>query len=204
MNTVPDYRALLTFEEFAQIEDDQHEPLDPYYDALISDNVRFLEIDDNFPGGYEDPNFIPHATRGQQLLILLGCFDGQVKNGGITQFFWNFPEFIFEVLDALQEIADPILIEMYQKAVETLLGKRDQWVTLQMQWEQQGENPVWKTFQESYELLDLGWFDDDYFDEWGDKKDGEWTIEKRGLGYDLQRNLIAYIQKNPQQFIIVK
>src|SRR4051812_28747348 len=97
--TEVDFRVEMSLEQFLAIPADDDDPIDEYYATLIDSNSKFAEARQAYPRGYEDPALIPQLTKGQQLLILLGVFDGQVCNGGITQFFWNYPEYLFEVRD---------------------------------------------------------------------------------------------------------
>ena len=69
-------------------------------------------------------------TQGQRVLYSLATLDGQVKNGGITQFFWNCPDLVFPASDALAALSYSELSVAYEKALERLIGSKDQWLEL--------------------------------------------------------------------------
>jgi Domain of unknown function (DUF4375) len=196
-----DYRAPLSAEDFDSIPADEEYPIDGYYETLIDANDKFLGIENEFRRGREDIRLIRQLTKGQQLLILLGVFDGQVANGGITQFFWNYPEYIFEVRDAIEHLRDAKVLRNYEKALEALVGKQDRWLELRKEWVESNEDPRWQTFQQTYGLLDLGWFDEAYFDEGGYNEKEEWVILKQGLRRPFLKKLAAYVKLHRAEFI---
>jgi hypothetical protein len=108
-----------------------------------------------------------------------------VKNGGITQFFWNCTDLIFPASDALAALKYSELSVAYEKALERLIGKKDKWIELR---NQSGNDPesLWEPFQATYDLLDLTWFDDAYFEQYGP------TL------IDL---LVRYVRENKAEFI---
>jgi hypothetical protein len=193
---VVDFRAEMSPAAFEAIPTDADEPIDGYYDALIDRNKR---VDHRF---FEDSEQLQKLTRGQQLLIRLGTFDSQVKNGGITQFFWNCPDSIFEVADDIEFLGVTELLGNYERALEALVGKKDRWLALREEWAKGQDNPRWETFQESYGLLDLGWFDKAYFDQRGYNESGEWVRLRRGLHHALLTQLAEYIRTHRAEFIV--
>jgi hypothetical protein len=191
-----DYRAEMSPAEFEAIPADPDYPIDGLYDALIDRNPR---INHCF---FEDNTQLQELTRGQQLLIRLGTFDSQVKNGGITQFFWNCPESIFDVADDLEHLGVTELLGNYERALEALVGKKDQWLALREEWAKGKDNPKWDTFQESYKLLDLGWFDKAYFDQRGWNENKEWVRLRPGLHHSLLTRLVEYVRTHRDEFIV--
>jgi hypothetical protein len=153
-----DYRCVMSAADFDAIPVDEDYPIDGYYDPLIDRNER---IDHRF---FEDAEHLQELTIGQRFLIQLGTFDSQVKNGGITQFFWNCPKSIFDVAGWLEYLGVPELHIKYERALESLVGKKDRWLALREEWARGGDNPNWETFQQTYKLLDLAWFEKEYFD----------------------------------------
>src|SRR6185295_2352611 len=121
---------------------------------------------------FDDPACQSRLTRGQRMLFSLSAFDGQVKNGGITQFFWNCPDLIFEVGDSLKALELTELSGLYDRGVDTLIGKKEDWAQLRNKAYRDPQNPDWQSFQKSYDLLDLSWFEDDYYDRWGRDSQG--------------------------------
>src|SRR5262249_19857990 len=142
-------------------------------------------------------------TPGQRLFQVLARFDGQVCNGGITQFFWNYPEHIAHVGDALQVLGEVELFEAYSKAVASLVGKERDWVQLRKEAFRTPARPDWEPFQKSYELLDLSWFDGAYYDRWGYDAAGQWVKLGEGFKVPFLRRLAAYVKAHPEEFITV-
>jgi hypothetical protein len=190
-----DYRAQMSSATFDAIAIDVDDPIDGYYDRLIDRNKR---IDHRF---FEDHELLRELSRGQRLLIALGTFDSQVKNGGLTQFFWNCPESIFDVADDIEFLGDTQLLANYERALEALVGKKEQWLSLREEWAKGRENPQWETFQATYELLDLGWFDDAYFDRHGYDDTKKWVRLGRGLHHSLMTRLAEYVRSHRNEYI---
>jgi hypothetical protein len=70
--------------------------------------------------------------------------------------------------------------------LENLIGKQDSWGDLRKLWVDAGANPPWAAFQKSYEVLDVSWFDDAYFETHADV---------------LLRSLIEYVKAHLTEFI---
>ena len=196
-----DFRAKVSPAEFAALTCEDDFPLDDYYTVLIVSNESFREIYHEFPRGYEDIQLIRQLTPGQQILILLGILDGQVCNGGVTQFFWNYPEYLFEVRDALERVGDAAVLSNYERALEGLVGKREQWIELRQACCGNEDGPMWESFRQSYKLLDLDWFDDAYFDKRSYNDNNELLTMQRGLGHHLLHRVAAYVRSHRCEFI---
>ena len=156
-----------------------------YCRKLLEDNEKLQELLRRFIGRFDDPECWSCLTHGQQKLYALGALDGQVKSGGVTQFFWNFPDLIFPASAALADLTMPELAADYEKALESLIDRKDTWLDLRSRSRNDPGN-FWEPFQASYDLLDLTWFDDAYF-------------EKYGL--DLVARLVQYVQANRVEFM---
>lgn len=191
-----DHRTEMSIADFEAIPFDPENPIDYYYDLLIDQNNR---IDNRF---FEEHERLQELTYGQRLLIQLGTFDSQVNNGGITQFFWNCPKLIFDVADCIEFLGETELWANYERALESLVGKKDRWLMLREEWRKANNNPRWETFQETYKLLDLGWFDKAYFDQRGYNQKKEWVRFRRGLHHSLMTRLANYIRTHPGEFIV--
>ena len=135
------------------------------------------------------------------MLMQLATFDGQVKNGGITQFFWNFPEYIFDVQDWIESLGVQQLQANYDRALEALVGKKDRWDELRKDCYRIRDNPSWESFRQTYELLHLDWFDKAYFDIHGYNEKREWVREKRGLHFALLTQIANYVRTHREEFI---
>ena len=191
-----DYRRVMSATEFDAIPVDDKYPIDGYYDALIDRNEQIgSEV-------YEQPERLKALTTGQRMLIQLGAFDSQVNNGGITQFFWNCSHSIFAVADWLEVLGMAELQANYDRALEALVGKKDQWLALRAEWNEGTEPPQWETFQHTYELLDLKWFEQVYFDKYGYNAGQEWVCQSAGLQQVLHRRLVEYIRTHRAEFIV--
>ena len=156
-----------------------------YCEKLLHKNEDLTEMLQQFLGRLDDPECWDRLTQGQRILYSLSALDGQVKNGGVTQFFWNCPNLIFPASDALAALKYSELSTAYEKALESLIGKKDKWVELR---NQSGNDPetFWEPFQATYDLLDLNWFDDAYLEQYGP------TL------IDL---LLKYVRENKAEFI---
>jgi hypothetical protein len=159
--------------------------LSGYCEKLLYKNEELLQLLNRFAGKFDDPDCRNCLTRGQRILYALAVLDGQVHNGGITQFFWNYPDLVAEVSEALQSLGATELAEAYDKALAGLIGKQDDWGELRRRSSNDPSN-FWEPFEQSYDLLDLAWFDDAYF---------------RMYGPSLVQRLVNYVQANKQEFI---
>ena len=182
-----DRRCVMTAAQFDAIPVSDGYPAYGHYESLISNNER---ITDEVFG----PKWFEELTAGQRMLIQLVGFDGQVRNGGITQFFWNRTESVPEVADWLERLAVPELQANYARAVEALTGKKSRWRALRAVF-------AWGTFRQTYKLLDLGWFDDAYYGNGRFNERNEWVVHARGLGHAMLTRLVEYIRTHPAEFI---
>jgi hypothetical protein len=156
-----------------------------YCEKLLYKNEKLLEFLQQFVGRKDDPECWNQLTHGQRILYSLAALDGQVKNGGITQFFWNCPDLIFPASDALAALSYSELSVAYDKALESLIGKKGTWLDLR---KKSSSNPAnsWGPFQATYDLLDLNWFDGAYFEQYGPT---------------LINLLVSFVSENKVEFI---
>src|SRR5262245_13954115 len=174
-----DYRCVMSAADFDAIPVDEDYPIHGYYDALIEENGQL---------GYEiieDNEELRKLTNGQRMLIQLGTFDSQVSNGGVTQFFWSCPEWIFDVADWIKYLGLSELHANYERALETLLGNKDRWLALREECYKIRDNPRKESSRQTYRLLSLSWFDNAYFDRYDYNAKGEWGRQARGLKHVL-------------------
>jgi len=157
-----------------------------YYHKLIGKNTRLADLLTKYVNRMDEPNIRDSLTTGQRILNALTALDGQVNNGGISQFFWNCPDLIFEARDASLSLRLTELHDLYQKAVQRLLAKLDGWIELRKQWIMNPADAKWDAFADSYELLQLDWFTDTYFTR---------------LGALLRRTLVDYVKSHKYEFI---
>jgi hypothetical protein len=190
-----DYRCVMSAADFEAIPGGGDFLIARHYEALIDRNDR---IGNEF---LQDARELKKLTRGQHMLIQLATFDCQVGNGGITQFLWTCTASIFEVRDWLEALGLTDLCANYDRALEALCGHKDRWLARREECARDPDNPSWERFRQSYELLDLKWFDEAYFDNYGYNDKQEWVCQSRGLHHDLCTRLVAYIQTHPAEFI---
>jgi hypothetical protein len=156
-----------------------------YCERLLYKNEKLQESLHQFAGKLNDPECSSSLTQGQRILYSLAALDGQVKNGGITQFFWNCPDLILAVSGALNSLGETDLSAAYEKAIECLIGNNPEWIELRMRSSNDPSN-FWEPFRASYDLLDLAWFDNAYFD-----THGPFLVTK----------LVNYVRSHKEEFI---
>jgi hypothetical protein len=192
-----DLRVPMTRAEFDAIPFDPEYPIEGVYSALIDKN-RLLRA--SFDAAGVEPR--DDMTAGLRAILDLNLLDGQVCNGGITQFFWNFPETVGGVYEALELIGKTDLLASFDRAVGQVVGKREDWHGLRQRAFADPGKPDWEPFRQSYELLDLGWFDDDYYDTWSHPDDGgPGVVTRVGLGNRMLTRLNAWVRAHPDEFI---
>jgi hypothetical protein len=172
-----------------------------YYDKLIARNERLQEWCRTSGKRLEEPECWDCLTHGQRLLVSLCALDGQVKNGGITQFFWNCPDLVFAVRDALATLGETELLDGYERALATLQKNQGDWAELRKQSSPASGGFRWEAFQESYALLNLDWFDTVYLNGNGQDEQGNSCVQHPGLGSSLLRRLVEYVQTHKEEFI---
>ena len=180
-----DYRREMTRVDFERLSISAEYPIVSYYEALVAENDRIdAEV-------YLQPKNLEVLSAGQKMLIQLAEFDGQVKNGGITQFFWNFTEYISDTAAWISKLGATQLLGNYQRAMDTLSQHHKAWSKFRAADDARaGES-----------LLNLEWFDDLYYDKWGDDEQGEWGLRSRGLQFDFAQRVVKFIQTHSDQFI---
>ena len=185
-----DYRAPMTRVEFDAIPVDPSYPVDELWSSLLGRNPRLSP----WPP-------IEQFTSGCRWFLVLYVFDSQVCNGGITQFFWNYPQLVSSVEEALTKLGEAELHALFTRAVETVLGKRADWTKLREEAYRNPTAPDWEPFRQSYDLLDLNWFDKAYYDRSGFDEQQKWVVLAEGLQLPFLRRLAAWVKAHPDEFI---
>lgn len=155
-----------------------------FCERLIDNNEKLQEFLRQFVGRLDAPECWNQLTQGQRILCSLAALDGEVRNGGITQFFWNCPDMIFPAGESLTALNCSDLSINYEEAVDSLVGNQESWLELRKKASDDPAN-FWEPFQSTYDLLDLNWFDDAYFEQFGP------------VLIDL---LVNYVKENKAQF----
>jgi len=102
------------------------------------------------------------------------------------------------VADWIEYLGTPELQTNYDRALEAIVGKKDRWLALREEF----AGGKWETFQQTYELLDLSWFDDAYFDKYGYNEKQEWVRQAEGLHRVLLARLASYIRTHRTEFTV--
>ena len=165
-----------------------------HYEKLIRKNLPLQEVLTAYRDRFDEAELWRQLTPGQRYVLLLSSLDGQVKNGGVAQFFWNCSALIAPVQQALPEFDLPELAARFDRAVATLLERFPDWKGLRNSSDSVDED-AWAAFEESYELLDLEWFDQSYFSLHIDKPDGPPSPEVTTI------RLLEYITTHRDEFI---
>jgi hypothetical protein len=159
-----------------------------------------LEYNPYCPDTPDDPEMFAALALGQRCLHCVTTFDCQVKNGGINQFFWNHPGFIFPMLQAAQTFDPDHTAVSYEKALAELVGGQDKWLELRGTWPE-GDEPDVEAYLKSVELLDLEWFDDEYLGDWDDGPEGGKIKVALSLEDHLLTGAVEYVRDHPEEFI---
>src|SRR5262245_45396685 len=167
--------------------------VDAYCDKLLHTNANLLRLFEHHREGYEDPALWRMLTNGQKVLISLTSLDGQVNNGGIAQFFWNYPNLVFDARDGLAELGAGRLLELYDECLEKLIGRKEDWLELRRKCYRIPDKPDWESFAESYNIVDGNRFDKAYYGRWN---------ENDGLGRALLQQIVDYIKANRSEYVV--
>jgi hypothetical protein len=155
------------------------------HDRLIDQNDRITDVDDEWKS----------LTPGQRMLYVLAQFDAEVVNGGVEQFFWNCPERIFEVHEALEKLGEARLVAAYEEVLDQLAEEQESWLDLRERFGS-GDGEKLGLFIESRDLLEVDDFDDAWYGEW----DGHGTQLADGLGDLLGQRMTQWVLEHPQEF----
>jgi hypothetical protein len=134
---------------------------DYLYRKLIEENGQIMALAEKAGCGPYDEPVRKKLRPAQKVLVLMYRLDSEILNGGITQFCWNAPFEINDVAKAIKTLRLPELAKLYKKVDARLEKKLDEWAALRNEWSNSA-NPDWGLFQQTYALLDLGWFDKAY------------------------------------------
>jgi hypothetical protein len=157
----PDIRTKDDPRVWAKVPRKADDAFDYFYRKLIEENPKIIALADKKGCGPFDEPVRKKLRPAQKVLALMWRLDSQILNGGITQFVWNAPFEVNDVAKAIKTLQLSELSKMYQKMDARLEAKLDEWAALRNQWEESPKHD-WKLFQQSYALLDLGWFDKAY------------------------------------------
>jgi hypothetical protein len=161
---------------------DPHAQFVELADALIDQNPSVrqrLHATDGLGSGLTEP---------QRVFATLTRLDGEIMNGGLTQFFWNRPGWVEHVESALRAVGASELADAFVRALAQLAGNADSFI-------KQRKKDSIEAYLEADDDLDLEWFEDLYFGEF-DRATGRWT----GLVDGLYTATVAYVLAHLDSF----
>ena len=137
-------------------------------------------------------------TKGQWLLLVVNELDGQILNGGISQFFQNWPAWIDEVVEVLEELQMWDFREAYIDTIKLA-------------------NPVFDSFKPSQgtsllsEMRDLdrlgrelrnaigdGQIDENFMRRYDNGRNGDWDDDQ--WSQQIKKRMIAWVADHPGEF----
>lgn len=137
-----------------------------------------------------DHEFFNNLTRQQKFFYSLLTFTGDTDNGGVTQFFFNRPEFSFAVLETLEELKMTKLKTDYEKCLNEFIGTSNSYAKRKeifnktnLKWEKR-----WKAFTDGYSEIKSADILEDYFYSKEFKK-------------ELYKTFVEYADKNIDKFV---
>jgi hypothetical protein len=137
-----------------------------------------------------DYEFFSNLTRGQKIFYSLLVFNGATDNGGVSQFFFNKPNFMFAVLETFEELKMIKLKKDYEKCLNEFIGtsnsynnRKEIFNNSNFDWEKR-----WKAFTDGIEDIESANIIEDYYYGSEFKK-------------ELFKNFVEYVDSNINQFV---
>ena len=132
-------------------------------------------------------------NRHQKLFWTFLAFNGDTDNGGVYQFIFNRPQFIFAVEEMFKELGLNQLHKDYTKILEELAGKQGKILELKSQFNDQSKtwNKRWDSFAQGYKELKSTETIENYY----------YSNESRVI---VHQKVADYIEKNLSKFAVVK
>ncbi len=130
-------------------------------------------------------------TKEQRIYQTLVNFEGQVNNGGVYQFLFNYPELSFIALEAFQIIGADQLAKDYEKVLQEYFGKFNTIQDLYTKFQDNSKewDKRWNAFAEGYKQLPTAAIIETYF-------------FKEDFSKDYQTKTVAFVKQNRQQLLI--
>jgi hypothetical protein len=82
----------------------------------------FIPLNETWPEGETKEEYYLKLTKGQKIIFSMLIFEGQICNGGVSQFFMNYPENSLPVLEGLEELQLEQLKHGYEKCFQEFCG----------------------------------------------------------------------------------
>jgi hypothetical protein len=144
----------------------------------------------NISGNVGDFVFFNNLNREQKVFYSLLVFTGDTDNGGVSQFFFNRPEFAFAALETFEELKWIKLKTDYEKCLNEFIGTSNSYAKRKeifnnpnLEWEKR-----WKAYRDGNDEIKSAEVLEDYFYETEFKK-------------ELYKSFVEYIDKNIDKFV---
>lgn len=142
-------------------------------------------------GNVGDTVFFNNLNREQKVFYSLLVFTGDTDNGGVSQFFFNRPEFAFAALETFEELKWTKLKNDYEKCLNEFIGTSHSYLKRKeifndpsLEWEKR-----WKAFRDGNDDIKSAEIVEDYFYKTEYKK-------------ELYKSFVDYVDGNIDQFVI--
>ncbi len=131
-------------------------------------------------------------NRKQKVFWAFLAFNGDTDDGGVYQFIFNRPNFIFAVHEAFEELKLDRLKEDYKKVIDQLIGKSQKISELRAAFQNEDERfeSRWNAFASGYEEFTAGDTIESYY-------------YTRYFKRDLYKRVSDYIEENIDMFVVV-
>lgn len=129
------------------------------------------------------------GSEAQRAITSIAILDGQIQNGGLLQFFWNYGYLAQSVSPALRLIGFPTLADKFDKAADQLAENAAEFL-------EHREGDSVDDFADAAEEVDFTWFEREYFGEF-DRTADRWS----GLVEQLYQHSTSYMLDNLDAFV---
>lgn len=142
-------------------------------------------------GKMSHTTLLNEMTREQRIYQTLLNFEGQVNNGGVYQFLFNYPELSIIALDAFQIIGADTLAKDYEKVLHEYFGKFNTVQDLYTRFQDNAKewDKRWNAFSEGYKELPTAAIIERYF-------------YKEDFIKDYHAKMVAFVKQNRSQLMI--
>lgn len=142
-------------------------------------------------GKISHTELLNEMTKEQRIYQTLVNFEGQVNNGGVYQFLFNYPELSIIALEAFKIMGAAKLAKDYEQVLHEYFGKFDTVQDLYTKFQDNSKdwNKRWNAFAEGYKELPSAAMIEEYF-------------YKEDFSKDYQAKIIAFVKQNRKQLMI--
>lgn len=142
-------------------------------------------------GKISHTELLNEMTKEQRIYQTLVNFEGQVYNGGVYQFLFNYPELSIIALDAFKIIGAEKLSKDYEKVLHEYMGKFNTVQDLYAKFQNNSKDwdKRWNAFTDGYKELPTAAIIETYF-------------YKEDFIKDYQTKVVAFVKQNRKQLMI--